>query len=708
MYFSERERVILQCFMEQGDGVSLESLKMTLQVSQRTVYRELNNLAASLNKFGIEIGRDRKQGYFLRYPKDFTAYDLKDILGPKQRQASWPFFDREIRQQHLACQLLLENPELTRQGLAEDYGVSPATIQTDLKAVGEALLNYDLHLVRDDKKNYLVRGWEAERRQMLSSLLSQNIDEYTFFHPNRQGGQNSQAFMALLEGEDLELVQQIFNRLNPTTFAKVTDNQLKLIMLQITVTIIRLKAGQHLEEGGQEKSKHLALSRPGKTEQQLAQQIMTWISDALALPIGINERNFLAQQLEGVNYKPLEHLLIENYDGTFLYQVSELIQAVSEKTANDFRTDSALYYNLVTHIQATFNRPEVSEFQESPHTLLDRITDQYFDLYQAVGTSFSQAFPGQKIGRDELAYIVIHFATSLERHPQGHQQISLLLVCASGMGTTKILENRLKKYIKQNLLIDVVKLSALNQVALTSYDIVLSTLFLPGLSRHYHLVSPLLLDDELKALEIEIEQIAQNKDWVGSNNRTGEVGSLARNNQELSLENYYHKIKEAYQVYQNFQVIKVNNNGKAKLDLKTLLDQQIGQLRGQQVGDSQQVSEAVMRRFKESAIGIPHSSIGLFHTSHVEVLEPYFVIYDLAEGYPILGMDHQMMTLRRLLLLLAPNPLTPWLQEVMGAISSSVIENDANLSLYDRGDEGRLKQLLNNILLTTIKNMDSL
>ncbi|MHA6602762.1 hypothetical protein [Aerococcus urinae] len=115
-----------------------------------------------------------------------------------------------------------------------------------------------------------------------------------------------------------------------------------------------------------------------------------------------------------------------------------------------------------------------------------------------------------------------------------------------------------------------------------------------------------------------------------------------------------------------------------------------------------------MRRFKESAIGIPHSSIGLFHTSHIEVLEPYFVIYDLAEGYPILGMDHQMMTLRRLLLLLAPNPLTPWIQEVMGAISSSVIENDANLSLYDRGDEGHLKQLLNNILLATIKNMDSL
>ncbi|MCW0996208.1 helix-turn-helix domain-containing protein, partial [Streptococcus anginosus] len=113
-----------------------------------------------------------------------TVEDLKDILGPKQRQASWPFFDREIRQQHLACQLLLENPELTRQGLAANYGVSLATIQTDLKAVGEALLNYDLHLVRDDKKNYLVRGWEAERRQMLSSLLSQNIDEYTFFHPN--------------------------------------------------------------------------------------------------------------------------------------------------------------------------------------------------------------------------------------------------------------------------------------------------------------------------------------------------------------------------------------------------------------------------------------------------------------------------------------------------------------------------------------------
>ncbi|KXB33399.1 PRD domain protein [Aerococcus christensenii] len=164
----------------------------------------------------------------------------------------------------------------------------------------------------------------------------------------------------------------------------------------------------------------------------------------------VNECYSFAQQLNDVNYKSLKQLLIEHYDSQLLYQVSQLIEGVSQSIGNDFGQDEELYYNLVTHIQVRLNRLQPLDVQTGLNSLLETIAEQYEELFEAVNENFSKAFNGLRLNSEDIAFIVIHFATSYEKYPVSRRRVRLLLVFSAEINSIEILENRLVKALPQN------------------------------------------------------------------------------------------------------------------------------------------------------------------------------------------------------------------------------------------------------------------
>ena len=78
--------------------------------------------------------------------------------------------------------------------------------------------------------------------------------------------------------------------------------------------------------------------------------------------------------------------------------------------------------------------------------------DTFEDVKEATNRIFEEQY-GQKLSDDEIGFLTLYFAKYIEQHPR---KINVLIMCASGIGTSELLKVKVKKYFPQLNIIDVV------------------------------------------------------------------------------------------------------------------------------------------------------------------------------------------------------------------------------------------------------------
>lgn len=677
---------MIELLIEYRKGITVEELMRVLNVSKRTVYREIASIEASLAKFQLQINKPRGEGYRL-IGDPFQI----DALKQKIYQVSPNNFDMVQRQHALAITLLQADDAITMEALAYDFEVSVGTINADLSMIDESLEDFSLRIERQKTRGIYVHGGEKERRQILSSLLYGNINEYDFFQYLHQLSLDETAvsedfFLKVIRPESLLLARHAILEESHNLFESVTDNQLQQIMIILALSIDRLLKGHVIDVA-------IGARRISTDIIKLSHQILGYIEVQLKQAINMNERHFFALQLEGLNYKAPQNIFIESFDAEISYQIKEFIRITSQQTGFDFRKDETLYVDLMAHMKAAIKRP-LSLVQKIDNPLLQKILDEYQHIYEGVKVARQEIFEDKKFSREEMAYIVIHFASSLERNPSS-RNITALVLCSSGIGTSKILESRIGKYLPEINVIDVSKISQMDNIQFEQYDLILSTIFLPGFQHSYRVISPLLLDDEVKEIREYMKQSLLNDLPKSETQQT--IKEVKEN-----FEDVYHTMKIANNLLQRFDIKFVKSSGTLEETLHHIL---LG-LEGYIIEDAGEVADRVIQRYLQAPIGIPNSNIALFHSTNEWVKEPYFGIYDLDRKYPIMGMDRRSIDLQRVLLMLAPEPLDETNEMILGKISSSIIESDLNTEIYKSGSKELIYQLLSSLLVTEIRKLD--
>ena len=78
-----------------------------------------------------------------------------------------------------------------------------------------------------------------------------------------------------------------------------------------------------------------------------------------------------------------------------------------------------------------------------------------------------------KISEDEIAYLTVYFQSAIE---EVINKKSVIIVCSSGIGTSHLLEKRIKNYFPEWNIVDVVSAKQLETVLSLKYvDLVIST-----------------------------------------------------------------------------------------------------------------------------------------------------------------------------------------------------------------------------------------
>ena len=189
---------------------------------------------------------------------------------------------------------------------------------------------------------------------------------------------------------------------------------------------------------------------------------------------------------------------------------------------------------------------------------------------------------------------------------------------------------------------------------------ILATIFLPGFPIPYKVISPLLLEDEISEIKSQLYKM-ETKQEKGSE----KVPQPTISSQHVSFQEIYESMKLANDLLGNFDLKQV----KAQPTIEATLAQIIQELSGTIVHDSQAVTQRVIDRYLIAPIGIPQTNMALFHCADEEILEPYFAIHELDHTFSIPSMDRKGILLKRILLMLAPEPMSENQRALLGPVS---------------------------------------
>lgn len=688
MYFTEREKIILNLLLTYPKGVSQQDIQDVLEVSKRTVYREISHIEESLKQFHLKLEKPRNEGYYL-------IGDETDKQTLKQALKGYHFddFSKTQRQNALALTMLIENQPSTIEAMANDFSVSVRTLNADLATIRSSFSEYGIDIVTSPHTPLQVKGDEVVIRQLMVTLLDFNIKEYDFFTYYNQFGEEDTSlvepddfFVQLIPSRIYRLIYQVFDQdFIASKFSDLPDNQLKTIIISFAINIYRIENDQIIESEVLAKNQSPHFIR-------LSHQMYELVTKDLKVSINLNERHMFARQLEGLNFNRPQNIFSNHFNTELSYQVTELIRKVSQKTGYDFRQDNRLFDDLFTHIDAALKR--LNQAIPSEDVILDKMIAGYPNLHEAVINSLPEVFKDVHFTQEEVAYIVIHYASSIERQPIA-RNLKIVILSAGGFSTTKILESRFSNKIPEVKQVDIVKVSQMSSVNYEGYDLILSTSFLPGFTYAYQVISPLLLDDEIMAIRQEIKSLSQSRARFEANQQSGETA-------DVQFERLYQLVNSANHILEHFDLHPVTSGATIEESLLTIIES----IPENVISDSERVTNLVIKRYLDAPIGIPGSNIALFHSTNSDVKEAFFSIYELDKPFTILGMDKTTIELKRILLLLAPEPLSEENELLLGKISSSIIDNDLNTEIYKSGTKAIISQLLSALFVEETTKFD--
>ena len=140
MKFTPRMKQIFQVLLQEKTAISVKSLAEKVGVSKRTVQRELEYVSGSLKDYDIQFHSRTVVGVWLTGSEEERERLLADIGLGEDYDAG----NREERRKRLILEILKEKGLKKLFYYSSQFGVSEATVSTDLEAIEEWLNKYGL------------------------------------------------------------------------------------------------------------------------------------------------------------------------------------------------------------------------------------------------------------------------------------------------------------------------------------------------------------------------------------------------------------------------------------------------------------------------------------------------------------------------------------------------------------------------------------
>ena len=122
------------------------------------------------------------------------------------------------------------------------------------------------------------------------------------------------------------------------------------------------------------------------------------------------------------------------------------------------------------------------------------------------------------------------------------------------------------------------------------------------------------------------------------------------------------------------------------------------------ISDPGSLEASLLARMELGGIGIPGTTLALFHARDATLSRPAFSLHDFDEPLEIEGMDGEPVAVRRTLLMAAPLDTSPVALEALSEISVAMVERPAEREAFETGPEARVVAVLQTIFARFLRD----
>ena len=453
-----------------------------LKVSERTIFNDLAKLEKIIKTFNIDIDKKPNQG--IKISGDITASeDFFQSIIHKIKLEEFTRYSPLDRQVLIAKRLLMENKTITYQSLSLELYISTTSIIKDIDRI-RSLIDDELKIV-SDTNGTRIQGTEMGIQKSIKRfsyyLIEQKAHNYSL-------SSYAEILEPLFDKRVIEKVYQSVQDLIAVLGLNISEQYLKSLFISVLILTERSYRGDHLEGVPDiqfDGTEYL-------TNYPLAVQLCHSISSHIDVAFTELELRYISNQLfanrveVSVNNKYIENL--------FSKDIQYMIADVSKAIDIDLIEDERLYNSLIYHVLPMIYRLKSDIDVFNP--LLEEIKNDYGVLFRIIWyvmESLEEKYD-IKLTDDDIAFITIHFRVAIERK---EQMSHILVVCQTGLVTSDLIINRIKKLLPANINFKLVAKPVLKDEDLSKVDFIISLVELEDITRPVVYVSPLVRDTDL-------------------------------------------------------------------------------------------------------------------------------------------------------------------------------------------------------------------
>ncbi|WP_422446596.1 BglG family transcription antiterminator [Thermoanaerobacterium sp. DL9XJH110] len=687
--FSERE-IKMVGFLLQGPATA-EKIAKNLGISRRTVLRELPDLSKKLEAFNVTLERKAGSGLSLKGDEE----DLKRLRRELESTTGQSRITPEERRQAILLYLLEQKEPVKLYAIASRFNVTEATISYDLDRIEENVSRYGLKLLRRPGLGVRLEGPEEGLRQLILDLFYRNFQEdqlLKILKDNIPGGKPPQGFnsgevrdrlLKLIDARVVEKIERALDDLLDDLKFPLADSAYAGLVVHIALALDRLKGRDTVSM-----DQNLLMSLKKTREFDLADKLSRELERSFGIKIPEEETGYITMHLLGAKIRADggfdEFFLIDHREAT--EAAGLILQKAGEELGTDLLQDRRALEDLAVHLKPAISRLCLG--MEIRNPLIKELRQNYprlMEVAQKTARIIEDKF-GVKVPEPELGFIAMHIGAALERK-EGGGRVKVLLVCASGIGSARMLAGRVKKELPELDVQQVVSLADVMKALEKDpfVDMVLTTVPLeldgiPALK-----VSPLLTEQDIRSIRERLKLGVKNRGRSGAEDAPLKADKADTGGRAGVI----------FDLLEDFML----KEGIEARDIRELVTKIAGTISDAVPGVCRaKIKEDLFSRHNMAGCGVPGKGLAVLHARSAGVAKPFLGVFRLKNPLVMRNMDGALEAVSTSLVMLLPSNPSPGEREVMGQISAAIIEDPGFDALLREGAEADIIRELLKIL----------
>lgn len=487
MNLNQRSLDILKLLMQNNEKTfAIGELARDYNISERSIRYDLDNI-----DYFLESNNLPKLKRNIRIEIDLDD-SLKSNNGDeplyKKLNRNETYYPPRERRNIIYLELLIGNHKNSIDYFIELLNVSRSTINTDINNLKKELKEINVSLSYSNKTGYKLEGNEHKIRRKAMNIISNNINLMDFL--------SSRLTNTDIKFKVINYFESLIEEVEVMTGKVFTGNAFQTLVNSLLLVLYRIK-GSHFIDDLMDSSTSLSNIK----EYIILKNKCKEIEEKFSISIPQEEIAFLVNLFLESNLLRANDYLSENWIDLHIL-INNLIESVSTRLKVDLTNDWDLFEALVLHLGPAFKRMEGGVYLKNE--ILNFIQETYSEIYKIVSESLNKLTANMNLQftSDEVGYVTLHIASSVEKMTIDKKRLNVLLVCDSGLGTSKLLESRIKKHFSFHVINTISVRDLTNDLIHQNYvDLIISTI---SINAEYHApvltVSPLLTNEEIKVL----------------------------------------------------------------------------------------------------------------------------------------------------------------------------------------------------------------